>query len=74
MRVIGRLEMRRKYDAASCAPECLSARWGGRERGRLYPRQITAALTSVCRPPFWYDVSSSPRGEGEGVGGGWRSS
>lgn len=45
---------------------CLRAGVGG----RVHPRQIIA-LTSACRPPFWYDVSSSPRG-GEGtVGGGW---
>lgn len=39
-----------------------------RRGGRGYPRQITAALTSSWRPPFWYDVSSSTRG---GAGGGW---
>lgn len=71
MRVIGRLAMRRKCDAASCAPESLSARWGGFVGGgRGHPRQITAALTSACPPPFCYDVSSSPRAEGEGGGGG----
>lgn len=68
MRVIGRLAMRRKYDAASCAPECLSARWGGREGGRAsaptsnYRRSdVSLSSTFLVRREF-----ESPGGRGGG--------